>query len=78
MRIIFGGFFEEKHLKKFSRLQHEFRTYFEMREKYLLLRIVEVTSITCINELLNSVDFTQGDIFVQEGPLIQAVTNVDN
>ena len=38
-----------------------------LREKYLLLRIVEVTSITCINELLNSVDFTQGDIFVQ-GP----------
>ena len=37
------------------------------REKYLLLRIVEVTSITCINELLNSVDFTQGVIFVQ-GP----------
>ena len=41
-----------------------------MREKYLLLRIVEVTSITCINELLNSVDFTQGDIFVQ-GPGVE-------
>ena len=30
MRIIFGGFFEKKHLEKFWRVQHPFGTHFEI------------------------------------------------